>query len=219
MIINRKQIWSLSWPIILANLTIPLVGLTDTIIMGHMPESKFLGAIAIGGIVFNFLYASLNFFRMGTTGIIAQELGKKNDFELLYGLLRPLVLSLFIGLILYSLKDIILDVTVYSISPNHELIPLFKVSFFTRILGLPFGLMNMVFLGWFFGMQKPKSVMLQLIIINLVNIISSIFLGQFLNYGIFGVALGSVFAQFIGFIISFLIILHHFKFKKIMNII
>ena len=79
--------------------------------------------------------------------------------------------------------------------------------------------MNMVFLGWFFGMQKPKSVMLQLIIINLVNIISSIFLGQFLNYGIFGVALGSVFAQFIGFIISFLIILHHFKFKKIMNII
>ncbi len=214
MIINRKQIWSLSWPIILANLTIPLVGLTDTIIMGHMPESKFLGAIAIGGIVFNFLYASLNFFRMGTTGIIAQELGKKNDFELLYGLLRPLVLSLFIGLILYSLKDIILDVTVYSINPNHELIPLFKIYFFTRILGLPFGLMNMVFLGWFFGMQKPKSVMLQLIIINLVNIISSIFLGQFLNYGIFGVALGSVFAQFIGFIISFLIILHHFKFKK-----
>ena len=80
MIINRKNIWSLSWPLIIANFTIPLVGLTDTVIMGHMPDSAYIAAIAIGGIVFNFMYAGLNFLRMGTTGIVAQKFGA-NDLE------------------------------------------------------------------------------------------------------------------------------------------
>ena len=80
MVINRKNIWSLSWPLIIANFTIPLVGLTDTVIMGHMPDSIYIAAIAIGGIVFNFMYAGLNFLRMGTTGIVAQKFGA-NDFE------------------------------------------------------------------------------------------------------------------------------------------
>ena len=71
MIINRKQIWSLSWPVIIANLTIPLVGLADTAIMGHMPTSEYIASIALGALIFTFLYAGLNFLRMGTTGIIA----------------------------------------------------------------------------------------------------------------------------------------------------
>ena len=211
MKINRKQIWSLTWPVILANLTIPLVGLTDTIIMGHMPDSKFLAGIAIGSIVFNFVYGGLNFLRMGTTGIVAQELGKKNNYEILYGLFRPLIFSLLIGLILYSQKSLILDITVFSIKPEEQIIPILKVYLFTRILGLPIGLMNMVFLGWFFGMQKAKSVMLQLIVINLINIFSSILFAQFLNLGIFGVALGSVVAQFFGFITSILIFINYLK--------
>lgn len=211
MKINRKQIWSLTWPVILANLTIPLVGLTDTIIMGHMPDSKFLAGIAIGSIVFNFVYGGLNFLRMSTTGIVAQELGKKNNYEILYGLFRPLILSLLIGLTLYSQKTLILDITIFSIKPEEQIIPILKVYLFTRILGLPIGLMNMVFLGWFFGMQKAKSVMLQLIVINLINIFSSILFAQFLNLGIFGVALGSVVAQFFGFITSVLIFINYLK--------
>ena len=86
MIINRRNIWSLSWPLIIANFTIPLVGLTDTIIMGHMPESTYIAAIALGGIVFNFMYAGLNFLRMGTTGIVSQKLGSKDFDEVLLSL-------------------------------------------------------------------------------------------------------------------------------------
>ena len=179
--------------------------------MGHMPDSKFLAGIAIGSIVFNFVYGGLNFLRMGTTGIVAQELGKKNNYEILYGLFRPLIFSLLIGLILYSQKSLILDITVFSIKPEEQIIPILKVYLFTRILGLPIGLMNMVFLGWFFGMQKAKSVMLQLIVINLINIFSSILFAQFLNLGIFGVALGSVVAQFFGFITSILIFINYLK--------
>ena len=100
MIINRKKIWSLTWPVIIANLTIPLVGLTDTIIMGHMPNSFYIASIAIGSLIFNFIYAGLNFFRMGTTGIVAQKLGEKNYEEIFLSFLRPLILSLIIGFLL-----------------------------------------------------------------------------------------------------------------------
>jgi len=90
MKINRKKIWSLSWPIILANLTIPLIGLTDTMIMGHMPNSSYIAAIALGSIIFNFLYAGLNFLRMGTTGIVAQKFGEKDFNEILLSFFRSL---------------------------------------------------------------------------------------------------------------------------------
>jgi len=106
MIINRKNIWSLSWPLIIANFTIPLVGLTDTVIMGHMPNSLYLAAIALGGIVFNFMYAGLNFLRMGTTGIVSQNFGASNFEEIFFSLLRPLFIAFIIGIILYFCKNL-----------------------------------------------------------------------------------------------------------------
>ena len=99
--------------------------------MGHMPDSKFLAGIAIGNIVFNFVYGGLNFLRMGTTGIVAQELGKKNNYEILYGLFRPLIFSLLIGLILYSQKSLILDITVFLLNQKNKLAN-FKNYLFTK---------------------------------------------------------------------------------------
>ena len=115
MIINRKKIWELSWPIILANFSIPLVGLVDTLIMGHMPSSDYLAAVALGGIIFNFMYAGLNFLRMGTTGIIAQYHGQKNTEEIFLGLLRPIIIAIIIGITLYICKNIIFEISNYLI--------------------------------------------------------------------------------------------------------
>ena len=205
MVINRKNIWSLSWPLIIANFTIPLVGLTDTIIMGHMPNSLYLAAIAIGGIVFNFMYAGLNFLRMGTTGIVSQYFGANNFEEIFFSLLRPLLIALIIGISLYFSKNLLFELSVYSLTPDPALEKFYKEYLFVRMIGLPAGLLNIVFLGWFFGMQKTRSVMLQLITINLVNTIASIYLAVFLDYGIYGVALGSVLAQFSGLFLSIII--------------
>ena len=72
---SYRAIWNLSWPIILANLTIPLITATDTAVMGHQAEPKFIAGIALGGIFFNFLYTGFNFLRMGTTGLVAQSFG------------------------------------------------------------------------------------------------------------------------------------------------
>ena len=225
MSINRKKIWSLSWPVIIANFTIPLVGLTDTVIMGHMPNSLYIASIAFGGIVFNFVYAGLNFLRMGTTGITAQKIGEKNHEEVFFSLLRPLLLAFFIGIFIYLLKNNIYNFSLYFLTPNKEVQDLFKEYLFIRLIGLPFGLINMVFLGWFFGMQKTKSVMLQLIIINFANIIFSIYFSVILDLGIYGVAIGSVIAQFSGLLISILMFSNFYKnlnfqkfnLKKIIN--
>ena len=226
MLINRKKVWSLSWPLIIANFTIPLVGLTDTIIMGHMPDSLYLAAIAIGGIVFNFMYAGLNFLRMGTTGIVAQKFGENNFEEVFFSLLRPTLIAVSVGFILYLNRNYIFDLSVYFLTPDQQLLPLYKEYLFIRMIGLPAGLLNIVFLGWFFGMQKTKSVMLQLVIINLMNVIASLYLAVYLEYGIFGVALGSVLAQISGLLLSIIIFLNHFKtlnfssfdLKKIINL-
>ena len=226
MFINRKKVWSLSWPLIIANFTIPLVGLTDTIIMGHMPDSLYLAAIAIGGIVFNFMYAGLNFLRMGTTGIVAQKFGENNFEEVFFSLLRPTLIAVLVGFILYLNRKYIYDLSVYFLTPDQQLLTLYKEYLFIRMIGLPAGLLNIVFLGWFFGMQKTKSVMLQLVIINLMNVIASLYLAVHLEYGIFGVALGSVLAQISGLLLSIIIFLNHFKtlnfssfdLKKIINL-
>ena len=226
MFINRKIVWSLSWPLIIANFTIPLVGLTDTIIMGHMPDSLYLAAIAIGGIVFNFMYAGLNFLRMGTTGIVAQKFGENNFEEVFFSLLRPTLIAVSVGFILYLNRNYIYDLSVYFLTPDQQLLSLYKEYLFIRMIGLPAGLLNIVFLGWFFGMQKTKSVMLQLVIINLMNVIASLYLAVYLEYGIFGVALGSVLAQISGLLLSVIIFLNHFKtlnfssfdLKKILNL-
>jgi MATE family multidrug resistance protein len=226
MLINRKKVWSLSWPLIIANFTIPLVGLTDTIIMGHMPDSLYLAAIAIGGIVFNFMYAGLNFLRMGTTGIVAQKFGENNFEEVFFSLLRPTLIAVSVGFILYLNRNYIYDLSVYFLTPDQQLLVLYKEYLFIRMIGLPAGLLNIVFLGWFFGMQKTRSVMLQLIIINLMNVFASLYLAVYLEYGIFGVALGSVFAQISGLLLSIIIFLKHFKslnfisfdLKKIINL-
>ena len=213
MIINRKNIWSLSWPLIIANFTIPLVGLTDTIIMGHMPDSTYIAAIALGGIVFNFMYAGLNFLRMSTTGIVSQKLGSKDFDEVLLSLLRPLFIAFLIGLILLLSKDFIFNLSVYFLTPDEKLQNLYKEYLFVRMFGLPAGLLNVVFLGWFFGMQQTRPILIQLITINFVNVISSLYLAVILDYGIYGVALGSVMAQFSGLFIS--IIIFSYSLKKL----
>ena len=226
MFINRKIVWSLSWPLIIANFTIPLVGLTDTIIMGHMPDSLYLAAIAIGGIVFNFMYAGLNFLRMGTTGIVAQKFGENNFEEVFFSLLRPTLIAVSVGFILYLNRNYIYDLSVYFLTPDQQLLGLYKEYLFVRMIGLPAGLLNIVFLGWFFGMQKTKSVMIQLVIINLTNVFASLYLAVYLEYGIFGVAVGSVLAQISGLFLSIIIFFNHFKtlnfisfeLKKIINL-
>tara|TARA_B100000085_G_C18540573_1_gene511747 strand:- start:925 stop:2052 length:1128 start_codon:yes stop_codon:yes gene_type:complete len=148
---------------------------------------------------------------MGTTGIVSQNLGSKDFEEVFLSLVRPLLIAFSIGCILFISKELLYDLSIYFLTPSNELQSFYKEYLFVRMIGLPAGLLNIVFLGWFFGMQKTKSVMAQLVSINLVNVVSSIYLAVFLDLGIYGVALGSVLAQFTGLILSVIIFMIYFN--------
>ena len=99
-----------------------------------------------------------------------------------FSLLRPTLIAVSVGFILYLNRNYIYDLSVYFLTPDQQLLALYKEYLFIRMIGLPAGLLNIVFLGWFFGMQKTKSVMLQLVIINLMNVIASLYLAVYLEY-------------------------------------
>ena len=208
--ISKKKIWSLTWPIILANLSIPLVGLTDASIMGHMPNTLYIAGVALSGIIFNFLFSIFSFLRMGTTGLISQAYGQQNYNEIWLCLYRVIIISLLIGGVILTFQNQLLAFAIYILAPDVKLEPIINQYFKIRILAIPAGLINMVILGWFFGIQKPKLIMLQLLIINFCNIILSLYFVLFLKWGVSGVAYGSVYSQYLGLIISILFI---YKYK------
>ena len=92
-----RHIWSMSWPIFLANITVPLVGAVDTAMMGHFPDPAYIGGVALGALVFNFIYFGLSFLRMGTTGLVAQAHGRNDEAEIENLLIRGLIIAFTLG--------------------------------------------------------------------------------------------------------------------------
>ena len=162
-------------------------------------------------IIQNFLY-----FRYACSGSIPCNIAFRISLSVAI-ISSVLFIALSIGCILFLSKEFLYDLSVYFLTPSNELKQFYKEYLFVRMIGLPAGLLNIVFLGWFFGMQKTKSVMAQLVSINLVNVILSVYLAVYLDLGIYGVALGSVLAQFTGLILSSLIFLIYFKNSNFSN--
>ncbi len=100
----HERIWSLSWPVILANITIPLVGIVDTAVMGRMPQAAYIGAVAIGATIFSSIYWILGFLRMGTTGLVAQALGGRQTAEVVNIAARGIATAVAIGVLILALN-------------------------------------------------------------------------------------------------------------------
>ena len=209
-IFNNKpsfySIWKLSWPIILANLTIPIVTATDTAVMGQKEDAIFIAAIALGGVVFSIVYFSLNFLRMSTTGLAAQERGKENIEGIKNLISLTLSLALAIGIIITIFSIPLIKLSQFIISSSISTETLMSDYIYYRSYAAPATLMNMVLLGVFIGIGAPKSAMLQLIFVSLLNAILSIYFVLILNFGIIGVALGTVIAQWAGWLLSIILL-------------
>ena len=204
---SYRAIWKLSWPIILANLTIPLITATDTAVMGHQAEPKFIAGIALGGIFFNFLYTGFNFLRMGTTGLVAQSFGAKDNLEVKSIIMTSLIIAGCLGLLIIIACFPSINIIQALLSASKESKDLMRQYILVRIFDAPATLMNMVFLGIFFGMGAPKSAMSQLILISVFNVTLSIVFVFSFNWGIQGVAFASVIAQWFGMFLSFYLLI------------
>lgn len=202
----HKRVWQLAGPIILANVTVPLLGAVDIAVVGHLPGPQYMAAVGIGATIFSALYFGFVFLRMGTTGLVAIAKGQQDDHECTAWLLRGLIFAGMIGLLLYLFKAPIADLCQYLIKPPEKSSPLVAEYFFARILSAPAALANFAFLGWMIGMQKAKQALYVQLILNMTNIILDIYFVIGLGYGVKGAAYATVIAEYVGLGAAFVVV-------------
>ena len=211
----NRQILRLAIPSILANITIPLVGLVDTIIVGHISDAHAIGGIAIGTMLFDLLYWNFGFLRVGTSGMTAQAYGRGDTQQCACLLTQSITIALIGAAIIWALQWLFVT-AVLAIIPCSTQVSIFaREYFFIRIWAAPATLSLMAFKGWFIGMQDTVSPMVIDIVVNVVNMVVSYALAVYTPLGALGVAYGTLTAQFTGFFLSLIIIL--WKYRHVWN--
>ena len=207
----NKQILRLAIPSILANITIPLVGLVDTAIVGHISDAHAIGGIAIGTMLFDLLYWNFGFLRVGTSGMTAQAFGR-GDKEQCARLLTQSVSIALIGAAAIWLLQWLFVTAALAIVPCSEQVALFaRQYFFIRVWAAPATLSLMALKGWFIGMQDTVSPMITDMVVNVVNMVVSYVLAVYTPMGALGVALGTVVAQLTGLCLAIVLLLSKYR--------
>ena len=203
MDITNKRILDIALPSIVSNITVPLLGLIDVMIVGHLGATSYIGAIAVGGMLFNIIYWIFGFLRMGTGGMVSQAFGRKDEGEIIRLLLRSVSIGLSVALLLIVLQYPIRKIAFIFIEATPDVQANAELYFRICIWGAPAVLGLYSFNGWFIGMQNSRIPMMIAITQNIVNILASLCFVFGLNMKIEGVALGTMIAQYAGFLMAF----------------
>ena len=197
-----RDIWRIAAPMILSNISVPLLGMVDTGVTGHLGSPAYLGAVAIGATIFGFLYTGMNFLRMGTTGIAAQRFGANDNDGLRASLGQALIVSLLIALTLIALQLPIARFALGLIGAEPDVEAFAQQYFSIRIWSAPGTLANFVLVGWFLGLQNARVPLLIFLTINITNIVLDLYFVLGLGMKVDGVALASVIAEYTGVIVG-----------------
>ena len=210
----NKSILRLALPNIITNITVPLLGLVDLALMGHLGDPVYIGAVALGSVIFSMVYAGFGFLRMGTSGFTAQEFGAKNDIGISLALWRSLVVAIGIGFLLILLQKPIELISFSILDGSNEVRELAKGYFRIRIWAAPATLGLYTLYGWFLGLQDAKRPMIIAISINLINIVLNFIFVYLFKMTSDGVALASLIAQYSGLLIGvFFLVFKYGKFS------
>ncbi|UEA62882.1 MATE family efflux transporter [Hoylesella buccalis] len=197
-----KQVFKLALPSIISNITVPLLGIIDLTIVGHMGDVIYIGAIAIGTMIFNVLYWLFGFLRMGTSGMTSQALGRRDLTEAMRLLVRSLTISTAIAAIFIVFQLPIRWMALTIMQPTEQIAEQAAIYFSICIWGAPAMLGLYGLTGWFIGMQNTRIPMLVSIFQNIVNIVASVSFVFGFGMKIQGVALGTLTAQWTGFLLA-----------------
>ena len=201
---KNREILRLAIPSIISNVTVPLLGLVDLSIVGHIGNEDYISAIAVGSMIFNVMYWLLGFLRMGTSGMTSQAFGREDTMECIRILVRSLTIGLAFGL-LFILTQSGLEWGLLRLMNTPEASWEYVTTYFQIVIwGAPAMLGLYSLTGWFIGMQDTRTPMVVAILQNLVNILASLSLVFVLGWGIAGVAAGTLLAQWIGFLVALL---------------
>lgn len=206
-----RQILHIALPSIVSNITVPLLGLIDVSIVGHLGAASYIGAIAVGGMLFNMIYWLFGFLRMGTGGLTAQAYGRHDLQEVTRILLRSLSISLLLALALLLLQYPIRNIAFMCMNTSEEVRQLATLYFHICIWGAPATLGLYGFTGWYIGMQNSRFPMFIAITQNIVNIAASLFFVFVLKMKVEGVALGTLVAQYAGLGMACLLWLAYYR--------
>lgn len=213
------KIWRIAWPAILSNISIPLLGLVDAAILGHLGSTLYLGAVAIGGAVLSFLYWGFSFLRMGTTGLVAKATGAGATEEATLVLARSAVLALVIAALVVTTHPLWLEIGFRLMSPQPELAPLADSYASIRIYSAPAVLLTYTIVGWFIGHQDTRWPMLIVVTTNIINIgLDFLFIvGLGLNSD--GAAYATLVAEYTGCLLALAAVWHRLPSEPIANLL
>ncbi|MGH6916521.1 MAG: MATE family efflux transporter, partial [Geminicoccaceae bacterium] len=193
-----REAWRLAWPLILSNLSIPLLGIVDTAVVGHLPSPHYLGAVAIGAVVLNVVYFAFGFLRMGTTGLTAQAFGRADQAECFGWLARGILLAMVIAAVLVLLAGPLIDAAIRLFEPGARVEGELETYLAIRLLGAPAALVTLVLLGWLLGLQNARGPMLLLILTNGLNAALDLLFVLGFGWAVAGVAWATVAAEYGG---------------------
>lgn len=210
-----KQILHIAIPSIVSNITVPLLGLIDVAIVGHLGSPSYIGAIAVGGMLFNIIYWIFGFLRMGTSGMTSQAYGKRDLPEVSRLLIRSVGIGVIVAVCLIALQVPIREAAFLLIRPTAEVEALATLYFRICIWGAPAMLGLYGLSGWYIGMQNSRIPMYIAITQNIVNILASLSLVYLAGMKVEGVALGTLIAQYAGFFMGIVLWMKHYgRLKK-----
>lgn len=196
----RAAVWRLAWPMILSNASVPLLGLVDTAILGHLDSPRYLAAVAVGASALSFLYWGFGFLRMGTTGLTAQAAGGGADPTVV--LARGATIALVLAALLVALRDMLPAAGLRLMAPPGEVRELAVGYCSIRLLSAPAALLNYVLIGWFIGRRNTRLPLLMLVSTNTLNIaLDWLFIVEF-GMRSEGAAAATVVADYTGFAIG-----------------
>ena len=197
-----KRIFTLAYPIILANISIPVLSVTDTAVIGHLGALDVLAGISMGAVLIGSIYWFFGFLRMGVTGLVAQARAADQNVEVSSILIRGLIIGGAGGIILIAVHSFLFSSIFYFLEGDKDAEELAIKYMSIRILAAPFAISMFVFVGWLFGMGKTFHSLCLLVAVNLLNILLDIIFVKFLYLGIAGVAYATIISEICGFCIG-----------------
>jgi MATE family multidrug resistance protein len=209
--VTHRAILSIAVPIMISNVSTPLLGVVDTGVVGQLPDPAYIGAVALGSLVFNFVFWGFGFLRMGTTGLTAQALGAADALEIRASLGRAVLIALAVGAALIALQWPIGELAFALIegSPNVE--ALARDYYDLRIWAAPATLTNYALLGWFIGLGQARVALVLQLVLNLTNMALDAWFVLGLDLGVKGVALGTVIAEVVAAALGLVIAARHLR--------
>ena len=190
------QVWQFAWPVMISNITVPLLGLVDSAVLGRLPSPVYLGAVAVGGSLFSLIFWTFNFLRMGTSGLTSQAYGRNDGQALRDTLVQAMTLAVGLGLVLIFAGRPVMDLAMPFYQPSPEVVPEVYNYFLVRIWSAPATLANFAVLGWLLGRQIAKAPLIILVLQNSLNIILNLVFVLGLGMAVKGVALATVISEY-----------------------